>query len=790
MIADRPREPGTPLSAALGELRRAEATEILLQPLGTDGIAQLSSILGGPTDPAAIEVLEAQSSGNPLYLEQLILAEGARPGGGIGSLPEGVAALVAERVVGLTAAARLTLEAAAVTGDPFDPELAAAAADLDPELVPAQVDVLLGEDFLAPTDVPRLFRFRHPIVRRAVHDGTPPGWRLQAHRRVAELLRERGAAPIERAHHVEHAALPGDREAIEVLTAAAAAVDDRSPLAAAHWYGAAERLLETGSEKAAGERLGLLASEARALVAGGEYGEADRVLARVQEMAGRAEPLATAPIVALRAKVEHLLGRHEAAGAMLERELGRIPAEPSTVRAELLLELGASAFFAGDFERQREILGRALAVAEATGDAGTLAAATGLLGCGSYMAGDAAAAKALLDEAEAMVAGLDDAVIAGHLHALAWIGICETYLEEFDRALKHLDRALAIARRMGNSQLPALLMIGQALALLGRGELDAGRARAELAVETNLLGGNAQLTSWSLWAQAWGSILAGDLDAALDQAGRSRDLATGDPVSAMGGAHLAETLLELGQPEEAREVLLAALGGPELPLCEVPFRSRWYELLVRAECRAADLEAAADWLQRAREAADGVPLDGRRCEVDRAQAVFELASGRAAEAAVAAQAAIEAAAAGDLAIDGARASMLLGNALAEQGDREAAKDALQAAFEVFDHTGAARWRDQAARELRGLGRRVRPTRKAATDTGVAPLAGLTRREAEVAGMVADGAKNREIAEQLVLSEKTIESHIRNIFMKLGVDSRASVAAAVAADDRSASTAGG
>ena len=89
---------------------------------------------------------------------------------------------------------------------------------------------------------------------------------------------------------------------------------------------------------------------------------------------------------------------------------------------------------------------------------------------------------------------------------------------------------------------------------------------------------------------------------------------------------------------------------------------------------------------------------------------------------------------------------------------------LIAAEARFDGFGARRLRDEAARELRRLGHRVR---RASVETA----SGLTEREREIALLVTAGRTNREIAEQLVLSTRTIEAHLRNIFGKLGVRSR-------------------
>ena len=113
-----------------------------------------------------------------------------------------------------------------------------------------------------------------------------------------------------------------------------------------------------------------------------------------------------------------------------------------------------------------------------------------------------------------------------------------------------------------------------------------------------------------------------------------------------------------------------------------------------------------------------------------------------------------------------------------RGDRPSAMAALIAAESAFDGFGAARWRDEAVRELRALGHRVRRPARDATQGGLGPL---TAREREIAGLVAAGRTNREVAEQLVLSAKTIEAHLRNIYAKLGVRSRVELAREVQRD---------
>ena len=151
--------------------------------------------------------------------------------------------MLAEEVRGLPPEARRVLEAAAVAGEPFEPDVAAEIAEVSEGEVGVALDDLLARDLVRPTDVPRQFAFRHPLVRRAVYAHTGGGWRLAAHGRAAAALRARGASPAAQAHHVEHSARRGDEEAIALLREAAAASAARAPATAARWLQAAARLM-------------------------------------------------------------------------------------------------------------------------------------------------------------------------------------------------------------------------------------------------------------------------------------------------------------------------------------------------------------------------------------------------------------------------------------------------------------------------------------------------------------------------------------------------------------------
>jgi DNA-binding NarL/FixJ family response regulator len=117
----------------------------------------------------------------------------------------------------------------------------------------------------------------------------------------------------------------------------------------------------------------------------------------------------------------------------------------------------------------------------------------------------------------------------------------------------------------------------------------------------------------------------------------------------------------------------------------------------------------------------------------------------------------------------ARTRLLYGEALRRAKRRKEAREQLSAATSGFAAVGATAWQQRARDELRAAGARL--PRPASTSA-------LTAQEQRVARLVADGLSNKEIAGRLVISTKTVEGHLRNIFEKLGVTSRTQVARAL------------
>ena len=166
----------------------------------------------------------------------------------------------------------------------------------------------------------------------------------------------------------------------------------------------------------------------------------------------------------------------------------------------------------------------------------------------------------------------------------------------------------------------------------------------------------------------------------------------------------------------------------------------------------------------------------------RASAELALAAGDGAAAAQHALAAADAAARAGACVEAGRARTLAGRALGEAGQVERATAELERAARELGALGALRHRNAAERELRRLGRHVyRRTRPGvAHGTG---LEALSERELQVARLVVDRRSNREIAEELFLSVKTVETHLRNMFRKLDVSSRVEMARAVEREER-------
>jgi hypothetical protein len=640
--------------------------------------------------------------------------------GGV-EVPATVVAALAEELGLLADGARRVLEGAAVAGDPFDPELAGAAARVDEPAAIDALDELLALDLIRPTEVPRRFRFRHPLVRRAVYEAAPGGWRLGAHERAAAALAARGAPASARAHHVEVSAREGDGDAIAVLREAGEATASRAPASAARWFAGALRLLPQTAP--AEERVGLLLARSGALAASGRFTDSHTTLLEgmslVPEEAGGALRVR---LVSACAGVEHLLGRHKQARARLESALAELQDPGSPEAVALMIELAVDSLYRAEYDAMRDWAERAVEAATTLGDRSLVAAALGVRALAGGLSGVIPQARAHRDEAAALIDGLDDNELARRLDALVHLATAEMYLDQFDATGYHAERAPVIGRATGQGDLFPLIypMFGTALWMQGRmaesAEVFNGAVDAARMVE------NVQGVAWNLFNLTFTAIAAGDVKLALATAEESveiaKDLDEGMLTGHAGWA-LAGAQFEAGRAEQAADLLVAEAGGDELRLIPGGWRAVGLELLTRCQL-AAGRRAEAEYAAAAAAAcAEEIGLPMATAMSTLGQAAVSLDAGdaaRAADSALDAAAALEAVGAAYYATT---ARALAGRALAQAAEPDRAAVELERAAAAFDSFGSARHRAAVEQELRRLGRKIhRRTRPGEADATV------------------------------------------------------------------------
>jgi ATP/maltotriose-dependent transcriptional regulator MalT len=786
-LAVRPRQMGQRLSAAVERAHRAGT--IARIELGALSPNEARELVGDEVDAAG---LYEDTGGNPFYLEQLARSVERRATPATAAdetslagvdVPPAVAAALTEELALLSKEARIVLEGAAVTGDPFDPELAAAAAGAAEAASIDALDELLRLDLVRPTDVPRRFRFRHPLVRRAVYEAMPGGWRLSAHERCADALSLRGSPASAIAHHVERSARQGDEAAVALLQQAGEAAAPRAPGSAARWFAAALRLLPASAPS--DRRVELLLARSEALAATGQLGESHAALLESMNIVPAEAESLRVRLTAACARVEHLLGRYNEAHAHLETALVGLRDPNSAQGVELMIELAGDSLYHGDYDAMRAWASRAVDAAAPLDDEALVAAAQAVRALASAVGGRAAEGQTYSADAATLIDRLSDDDLGRRVDALAHLATAEFYLEQFAEAGSHAERALRIGRTYGKGDLFPLIvpMLGGSLWVRGRmaeaGEVLDGAIAAARLVD------NPQGLAWNLFNRSYAAFAAGDIDVALATAKEAFDLAQEldpGPVPAHAAVALAYARFETGHPEQSAELLIEHAGGSELRLIGGGWRARYLELLTRSFLAAGQRGDAGDAAAAARECAEAVGLPMASGMATLAAAALDLHDGAPA---AAAQRALDAAAAleeVENVYDAANARLLAGRALAENGERERAAAELELAAAAFDSFGSHRYRLQAERELRKLGRSIHRRTRPGKGDGSA-VDSLTERELQIARLVVDRKTNPQIAAELFLSSKTVETHLRNTFRKLGVTSRVEVARAVERADR-------
>jgi DNA-binding CsgD family transcriptional regulator len=660
-------------------------------------------------------VCHALTAGNPLMLRALV----AEARGSV-TTPDQLRALgvrpIGQRVrralSGAPPGALRLAQAVAVLGD--DTTVADAVAFAAVEEPAAAVDALLRANVLEE-DQGRL-RFVHPLVRTSVYRLLSPVERGATHLRAAIALHERGVTGEVVAAHLLHAGPTGHAWAARELEDAAA------------------RAFELGAPDSAASLLTRAIDEPAA-----DAAELARRLARLGDAASHA-------------------GLPDAL-AHYERALAIAPSRP------IALQYAGALGMAGETGRSFEVL----AALEPTPlqQAALLAAA---------LFTDSPAARAFRDQAAALEPA--EPLLAGAVaYELAMRNVpapelvrrfsggeldlsttgpygygiwALMLLERFSEARAELDRAVEVARRTGALVTYALALVLRAGVHLRSGALQAAEADALQSLELS------KHPSWRFGNAASMQFLVeilleqGRLDEAAEAATRI-DAVPQLAVDLLAGQARAGVLLAQRRTDEAfaaaREVGARAKATISDNAVFLPWRRT-------AALASGSVELADEQLSLAR--AFGAPAAIGDALITRAYLLRSVEG-------------LEEAAAVDQPIVRARALLALGRSQRVGGAPAAAREPLREAMELASAAGARGLVDEALDELAAAG--ARPRRRGGHGAHL-----LTAAEARVARLAAGGASNREIAQELFVTLKTVEMHLSSAYRKLDISSRAQLAA--------------
>ena len=766
-----------PVRRLRAELRRAGCLrELRLEPLGpTDTAALAAEILRGSVSPALATMLEERTDGLPLFIEELIGAlstagrlqqragvwELADPAARL-LVPDTIRDVVLLRGAALSEAAREAVEVAAVAGTRFDADLVATIAGGED---------LLGEAFahglLVEID-PGVAGFRHALIRDAFYGDITWPRRRALHRELAKHLERRGAPP---GHLAEHwlAGREPERARQALLLAAQAACQIHAYRDAASLVQRALELWPEGDCEAERlvtlDRLGQCAQLSGDLAAAaaawrevaeghqgtnalGAYAETQRRLAGVYELQG---------------VWEQALAARQAAAAGFAAN-GQ-PGEAAAERLAAATHLRSAASFGSTLP----LLARA---AEEAGQAGRIDLQARILGLeggvrarlGQYEVGveqvRSGLALALAHNLSGAAAEVYQRLADALEHSGNYRAARQTYLEATDfcqaegaEATAQLCRACmtVVLRQTGEweqcAQMCAEVLASstasahaRAAALGNLGLLRAQRGEAQrarpLLLEAAHIAAQIELTAMVLLS-AWGLAIADELAGNIDEA-----------VQRCRG------LVERWRHTEERHYTIPAL--------------RWAASLFAAQRQEADARACANALAQIvaeTGAAEAVSALGH------ALGELSLLDGDVAAAVDHFSEALACLGSLELPYERAHTCLRAGDALLVAGDREQGVQQLVLGYRIATTLGARPLATIASGELARLGEALdrRLGRRAA---GQLERGGLTRRELEVLRLVADGQTDREIAQTLVLSPRTVEMHVANCLGKLGCRSRA------------------
>jgi DNA-binding CsgD family transcriptional regulator len=768
LAARRAASPGTALVARIAA--EPEAEVLSLRTLSGPAACELvRSLVSWDADERLCAACFTATGGNPLLLRELAgaLADHRVPAGSdeparvARLVPEAVARHVLVRLARRPPAASALARAAAVLGDGADPRHAAALAELDANVAAGAIDALVSDDILAPR---RPLEFVHPLLREVIYAETAPGERAIAHRRAARLLADAGADPERAAAHLLAGEPAKERWAVEVLRTAARDAQARGAAQSAATY-----LTRALAEPPERDQLADVLSELGLAEAVAALPHAPDHLARA--LALIADPVRRGRIAPeLAVTLEHRGRPHEAVG-VLEEAIDALPDDAAQLRLSLEAQavVTANTFLVARRALQSRV-GHARARLPSLNGPEAAPLQIALAHELSHRGGTA-------DEAAACA---ERGLAAGWRAPSLWSGVLLIIAAEalarsgrLARAQTILDELVAAARARGLTEIERAALPARARTLNDIGRPLEAETDVRLALELREPEPPDFLRPYQL-AELARALLDRGESAEADRLFTPAELACLESEQTIFQLRLRDGYARLlglhASPREALDQLLAVEHAEREWGIENPGWTGWrcaaarlYDQLgqpdpaarlVSDELRAARAFGAARELGIALRSAG---LSAREAGVEQlreAVAVLERSEAR---------------------LEHARALVDLGAALHRAGHRGEARDPLRAGLELAAQRGARPLAERARQELLATGARPRRPRTTGRDA-------LTPSERRIATMAAGGLSNREIAQALYLSIKTVEMHLGHTYRKLDLHSRAQLAAALGVVD--------
>ena len=714
--------------------------------------------------PAVRERLACASAGNPLALCELSDALTAEQLRGEASLPEPLP-------LGSQIERAFVQRAGALSPEGVGALLIAAATDPpDLRLVLRALDCAgITSDALEEAEARGLLalddgrvEFRHPLVRSAVYQAAPRPERRAAHRAIAEALAgvQGEDAAARSAWHLAAAALGPDEELAARLEHGGAGARRRSGYRAAAM--AFERAASLSPDRRDAARRLLSAAEACQLA--GDSGHAVSLLQRALRDTDPDEALRI-EIFALQGRIETWRGPALAAFRILHDEATH--AHDPQQAALSLADAVTSQIVVGDFPGALETARQARALGERAGGMADLVSSVQLAKI-LILVGEAREGHPMILRCEEL---LHDGSSESRAMDLAQCAPALMCVEEYELAERVLRRVIATAGERG-----AAGLLPYALAALSELEVRTGHWTAAYthgaeAVQAAADAGQEGQLSYNLARLARLEAAKGLTDACRDHVAEALALAHAHSFeTSVLFAEWALGLLELGlgRPDTAATHLARSRRILLRMGCHEPGRAEWTYDLIEAlarDSRPAEATAVLEALE------DEAGRTGRVMALAAAARYRGLLSSTGWE-----QHFTDALALHERTstpFERARTELCYGERLRRERRRIEAREQLRSALQAFEQLGAGPWAARAREELAASGERAR-SRGDAGETEQ-----LTPHERRVARIVADGATNREAALALFLSPKTVEAHLRSIYRKLGIRSRAELAALLA-----------